>query len=338
MRRTLAFALCTFVLLTGCNPTSVPDTTDFGRFEGDIVASWAENGRDMVLKDSFRYVDGSNREWTAPAGAVVNGASIPSAFWSVIGGPFEGKYRNASVVHDVGCEEMLASWEDVHMMFYEACRCGGVDDNQAKLMYYAVYHFGPRWEPIVETVAQPVDNGNGQTVMRNVNVQRVARIDPPPPTIEEVQQVEAFVAEENPQPEAIRRLNRDQLRRRGDRSNRNDQSQSRSRDFAKRWDDQNRSARSQNLGTQSRSRSQSGLQPETEEAVIARVRNHVEQQAGELRPAVYTVQPGRNSYRVEVQYVHEDEQGQVVADPGCKSTAIVSSEGKLVEFVSGNGV
>jgi hypothetical protein len=30
-------------------------------------------------------------------------------------------------------------------MFYEACRCGGVAVVTAKTMYYAVYHFGPRW-------------------------------------------------------------------------------------------------------------------------------------------------------------------------------------------------
>jgi hypothetical protein len=30
-------------------------------------------------------------------------------------------------------------------MFYEACRCGRVNVVKAKTMYYAVYHFGPRW-------------------------------------------------------------------------------------------------------------------------------------------------------------------------------------------------
>jgi hypothetical protein len=30
-------------------------------------------------------------------------------------------------------------------MYYEACRCGRTNVVQAKTMYYAVYHFGPRW-------------------------------------------------------------------------------------------------------------------------------------------------------------------------------------------------
>jgi hypothetical protein len=30
-------------------------------------------------------------------------------------------------------------------MFYDACRCGGVSSKKAKVMYWAVYNFGPRW-------------------------------------------------------------------------------------------------------------------------------------------------------------------------------------------------
>lgn len=30
-------------------------------------------------------------------------------------------------------------------MFYEACRAGSVGEQKAKLMYAAVYHFGPKW-------------------------------------------------------------------------------------------------------------------------------------------------------------------------------------------------
>ena len=102
------------------------------------MAVWDADGRNMTLREDFFYIDSQGRRWRAPTGAIVNGASIPSVFWTAIGGPFEGKYRNASVVHDVGCAEMRQPWEDVHRMFYEACRCGGVDETQAKLMYYAV--------------------------------------------------------------------------------------------------------------------------------------------------------------------------------------------------------
>jgi hypothetical protein len=65
--------------------------------------------------------------------------------WSVAGSPYTGEYRNASVVHDVACVKRDHSWQDVHRMFYEACRAGGVGEQKAKLMYAAVYHFGPKW-------------------------------------------------------------------------------------------------------------------------------------------------------------------------------------------------
>ena len=119
--------------------------SEWGRFVGDVVAKWSDNGRDMTLVEPFAYVDPRAVRWDAPAGAVVNGASIPRAFWSLIGGPFEGRFRNASVVHDVACEIRTREWQAVHRMLYEACRCGGVAIATAKTMYYAVWHFGPRW-------------------------------------------------------------------------------------------------------------------------------------------------------------------------------------------------
>jgi hypothetical protein len=124
---------------------AVADVSTWGRFEGQVVARWHDDGREMTLVEPFAYLDPRSVRWDAPTGAVVNGASIPRTFWSLIGGPFAGKFRNASVVHDVACEERSRPWQSVHRMFYEACRCGGVTAATAKTMYYAVHHFGPRW-------------------------------------------------------------------------------------------------------------------------------------------------------------------------------------------------
>ncbi len=120
---------------------------EWGRFEGRVVTEWLDDGRDMRLVEPFAYVDAADTHWLAPADAVVNGASIPRAFWSVIGGPFAGRFRNASVVHDVACVERTEGWREVHRMFYEACRCADAPLIKSKIMYYAVYHFGPRWQP-----------------------------------------------------------------------------------------------------------------------------------------------------------------------------------------------
>ena len=121
--------------------------SNWGRFEGRVVTEWLDDGRDMRLVEPFVYVNVADTHWPAPAESVVNGASIPQAFWSVIGGPFVGRFRNASVVHDVACVERTRNWREVHRMFYEACRCADAPLLKSKIMYYAVYHFGPRWQP-----------------------------------------------------------------------------------------------------------------------------------------------------------------------------------------------
>lgn len=356
MWRYLTIALATLVGAAGCRPASVADGEDFGRFEGDVVAMWDADGRRMKLREPFSYIDSADRRWTAPAGTVVDGASIPAAFWTLIGGPFSGKYRNASVVHDIGCDEMLAPWEDVHWMFYEACRCAGVDEFQAKTMYYAVYHFGPRWEPVVETVLESQDTGNGQVVMQEVAVQRMARQDPPPPTAEEVDRLRAYVSEENPRPEAMRRFDRSQLRQRPARGDDRSGRRSGPRDSSPRHRERQRDAGRPSPQMESPPRMepqrmqapQPSLAPMTmqrrgetvteagdTQQIIERVRQHIEAQAGEPRPARYTVEPERGGYRVAVQFVEEDDQGQVVAEIGTPSTARVSRRGEVIEFING---
>lgn len=119
--------------------------SEFGRFEGQPQTEWLEDGRSMRLLQSFSYVDQNSKKWTAPKGAVVDGASIPRFLWSLAGGPFEGPYRNASVVHDTECNSKTNAWRPVHEMFYNGVRAGGVGVVKGKLMYWAVYFCGPRW-------------------------------------------------------------------------------------------------------------------------------------------------------------------------------------------------
>jgi hypothetical protein len=119
--------------------------SNWGHYVGQVKLQLDPNGRDATLLENFVYIDPEGRTWGAPAGWKVDGASIPQAFWTFIGGPWEGKYRDASVIHDVACDQRNQPWKEVHRTFYEAMRCSGVEDWRAKVMYYAVYHFGPRW-------------------------------------------------------------------------------------------------------------------------------------------------------------------------------------------------
>lgn len=117
------------------------------RFQGRVVLELLPDGRNTKLHEDFVYRDPNSVDWKAPKNSIVNGASIPGPFWTVIGGPFEGKYRNASVIHDVACDKRTRSWRATHEAFYKASRYAGTSETLAKIMYAAVFHFGPRWGP-----------------------------------------------------------------------------------------------------------------------------------------------------------------------------------------------
>lgn len=120
--------------------------TKYGRFLSDPVVKLKKEGRDVELLEDFVFIDSEERAWVAEKGQICNGASIPQAFWSIVGGPFEGKYRNASIVHDAECVKRKRSAPEVHRMFYDACLAGGLPEKDAMILFWAVANFGPQWE------------------------------------------------------------------------------------------------------------------------------------------------------------------------------------------------
>ena len=128
-----------------------------GKFVGKVVLELIDSTeRKFRLKQPFLYVSKEGKEWQVPAGAKVDGASIPKAFYSLIGGPFSENYLEASVVHDHHCIIKQESWQDVHLAFYHGMRANGVSQAKANIMYSAVYMFGPRW---VKTKQQDLIKG-----------------------------------------------------------------------------------------------------------------------------------------------------------------------------------
>ncbi len=116
------------------------------RFYGDVIARWLpESPREMELVSPFSFIDKYGFKWFAPCGSIVDGASIPRLFWRFIGSPFVGKYRRASVIHDVYCKTKSMPHKKVHKMFYEAMLADGVSKIKAKQMYLAVKIGGPKW-------------------------------------------------------------------------------------------------------------------------------------------------------------------------------------------------
>ena len=130
----------------------------WGYFSDAPTTRWNPDGRSMTLLHELRYTDPKGHVWIAPANSVVDGASIPRSLWSFMGGPFEGKYRNASVLHDVSYDQQNRPWQDCDRMFYNAMRCSGVGPVEAKTMYYALYRFGRHWNFSIKR-AKPVKVG-----------------------------------------------------------------------------------------------------------------------------------------------------------------------------------
>lgn len=120
----------------------------FGGFIDPIQAEFvrgSDGERRMRLLRDVVYVAVDGKRWTAPKDFLTDGASIPRVFWSFVGGPFDGQYREAAVVHDYYCQTKTEAWQDVHRIFYYACRAAGVDELKAKILYAAVRYGGPKW-------------------------------------------------------------------------------------------------------------------------------------------------------------------------------------------------
>ena len=115
----------------------------FGQFSGEPKTLWLteEPGADrkMQLIEPFSYRDPKDKPWAVEAGYKVDGASIPRALWSLVGSPYTGDYRRASIVHDKACDGAdEAQRRAADRMFFHACRCGGCSWVEAMALYIGV--------------------------------------------------------------------------------------------------------------------------------------------------------------------------------------------------------
>lgn len=173
------------IYLIGCQHTpSKPSDSDrprYGHFEQPIHTEWHADGRKMVLLRDVVFVDGQGTKWTAPDRATIDGASIPAIFWSFVTGPYEGRHRDASVVHDFECCVKLRPWRKAHRMYFDAMMARGEEEGRAKLMYWAVYWFGPRWND-TQITARFTEADVARAVQffeqnPNISVDEVERLD-----------------------------------------------------------------------------------------------------------------------------------------------------------------
>ncbi len=150
-----------YLYLTGKLPAYLPQNikqvmtgkpeASAGQFKGNIRAELlapsrpADTFRDIKLLEPFGFVDSNSVHWDVSSGYISNGASIPPTLWPVVGGPLDGPYRDAAVIHDYYCDKRTRSSDDTHRMFYEAAVARGTSPNIASTMYMGIIFGGPRW-------------------------------------------------------------------------------------------------------------------------------------------------------------------------------------------------
>ena len=117
---------------------------DFGHFSGPVVAQWLP-GWGMLLSEPLTFTDTRGAEYTAPRSLLLDGASIPRFLWGIVGCPFTGEYRTASVVHDHMCVVKRNDWRFTHYLFWQMCRACGVGRVKSWILWAGVRFFGPRW-------------------------------------------------------------------------------------------------------------------------------------------------------------------------------------------------
>lgn len=167
------------------------------RYEGEPVVKLLPGGRNVQLVADLVFIDPQDVRWAVPVGATVDGASIPRAFWPVIGGPFEGRYRDASIIHDWFCDRRTRTWQATHRVFHDAMIVSGVPTPKAKVMYFAVYWAGPRWEERVTlNTTLPVDTSynfiskpvNLASILSTIRSTKIVSVASPGSRYQEAQQ------------------------------------------------------------------------------------------------------------------------------------------------------
>jgi Protein of unknown function (DUF1353) len=101
--------------------------------------------RRMRMLERFVFRDRTtNTDWETPKDYCIDGASIPSPLWGLVGSPFVGDYRRATIVHDKACDDANRSPRRhsarlaADKMFFRACIVGGCTVRQSILLYIGV--------------------------------------------------------------------------------------------------------------------------------------------------------------------------------------------------------
>lgn len=184
-------------------------------FKSNVVAEFlapkkaTDTYRDIKLVQPFGYIDPRGVHWDVPVGYVTNGASIPTSLWAVVGGPFDGPYRDAAVLHDYYCEAKTRTSDDTHRMYYEAALARGTSENIASTMYAGLVFGGPVWKIAPKKAGFDMMFAQATTTTTN-KAGATVTVDPgltnkaaTPEQLKAVEDMKAWILKEKPTPAQI---------------------------------------------------------------------------------------------------------------------------------------
>jgi hypothetical protein len=122
----------------------------------EFTPAGCESARKCKLAYDFGYVDSKGIGWQANAGDDTDGATIPEWAQPLVGASFDRSFVKAAAIHDHYVVNHVRTWQQTHLMFYDALIDSGVPATKAQIMYFAVLAGGPRWIGVVEGTACPV--------------------------------------------------------------------------------------------------------------------------------------------------------------------------------------
>jgi hypothetical protein len=127
--------------------TTLATTLKYGYFSGEVFTAWGIGTRNMRNYAPIAFTDPRGYVWYVPTGHITDGLSIPRLFWTLVASPYTSKGRMAAVIHDYYCrnDRHLHPSNEVHWMFYNACRANGCNELLSRAMYAGVMLGGPKW-------------------------------------------------------------------------------------------------------------------------------------------------------------------------------------------------
>jgi len=145
--RTFLALFLTHLMVAVGFPVSTAYAEYYGRFLSQPTGQFLRESnapRSLFrLSEDLQFEDPNGLFWTAPAGEVVDGASIPAFVWILTGGPFGQLHTPAAIIHDYYCCARNRNFDDTHRAFHRGLLAEGVSPLMARAMYWAVAIAGP---------------------------------------------------------------------------------------------------------------------------------------------------------------------------------------------------